>query len=99
MSQSSKATGSGISGGWQVAPILRADGCDGCNETQFYARVRHTWSLRWARCHGWFYGKRRDATSARSKIIPLETEEAVESKEKIFKCVEYLKSTCSLMID
>lgn len=77
MSQSSKATGSGISGGWQVAPILRADGCDGCNETQFYARVRHTWSLRWARCHGWFYGKRRDATSARSKIIPLETEEAV----------------------
>lgn len=77
MSQSSKATGSGISGGWQVAPILRADGCDGCNETQFCARVRHTWSLRWARCHGWFYGKRRDATSARSKIIPLETEEAV----------------------
>lgn len=54
----SAATGSWISGGWQVAPILRTDGCDGCNETQFCASVRHTWSLRWARCHGWFYGKR-----------------------------------------
>lgn len=44
--------------------------------------VRHTWSLRWARCHGLFYGKpegewyvyvrtAREYVKRRSKIIPL----------------------------
>jgi len=39
----SPATGSRILRGWQVAPILRAGGCDGCNETQL--RAHSAWAF------------------------------------------------------
>lgn len=35
-SESPPATKGRILRGWQVAPILRTDGCDGCNETQLW---------------------------------------------------------------